>query len=165
MSEKEHKVSRRQFLTYTLTGVGGFMAAGIMMPMARFALDPALKAGAESETTYVCELSELTEEPQLFPFTYNQTDAWYESEVSESAYVMLVGDEVLALSPKCTHLGCQVGFGTNDEHPEQFYCPCHFGRFDKQGINIANTPPTRPLDAYEVTVEDGKVNVGQIYRR
>ncbi|MDA0175319.1 menaquinol-cytochrome C reductase, partial [Solirubrobacter taibaiensis] len=25
MSEKEHRVSRRQFLNYTLTGVGGFM--------------------------------------------------------------------------------------------------------------------------------------------
>ncbi len=46
VSEKDHKVSRRQFLTYTLTGVGGFMAAGMIMPMARFALDPALKAGA-----------------------------------------------------------------------------------------------------------------------
>ena len=43
MSEKEHRVSRRQFLNYTLTGVGGFMAAGILMPMTRFALDPVLR--------------------------------------------------------------------------------------------------------------------------
>ncbi len=43
MSEKEHRVSRRQFLNYTLTGVGGFMAAGILMPMTRFALDPGVK--------------------------------------------------------------------------------------------------------------------------
>lgn len=43
VSEREHKVSRRQFLSYTLTGVGGFMAAGMLMPMVRFALDPALK--------------------------------------------------------------------------------------------------------------------------
>ena len=50
-------------------------------------------------------------------------------------------------------------------HPEQFYCPCHFGRFDKQGNNIQGTPPTRPLDAYEVVVEDGKVKLGSIYQR
>ncbi|KMK76423.1 ubiquinol-cytochrome c reductase iron-sulfur subunit [Alkalihalobacillus pseudalcaliphilus] len=165
MSEKEHKVSRRQFLTYTLTGVGGFMAAGMLMPMARFALDPALKAGADSDLITVADLSELTEEPQLFPMTYTQDDAWYTSEVSENVFLMLNGDDVLALSPTCTHLGCQVAFGTNEDHPEQFYCPCHFGRFDKQGNNIQGTPPTRPLDAYEVVVEDGKVKLGSIYQR
>ena len=38
-----NKVSRRQFLSYTLTGVGGFMAAGMLMPMVRFAVDPVLQ--------------------------------------------------------------------------------------------------------------------------
>ncbi len=35
----KHDISRRQFLNYTLTGVGGFMAASMLMPMVRFALD------------------------------------------------------------------------------------------------------------------------------
>ena len=38
-----NRVSRRQFLSYTLTGVGGFMAAGMLMPMLRFAIDPVLQ--------------------------------------------------------------------------------------------------------------------------
>ena len=42
----KQRVSRRQFLSYTLTGVGGFMAAGMLMPMVRFAVDPVLKADA-----------------------------------------------------------------------------------------------------------------------
>ena len=42
----KQRVSRRQFLNYTLTGVGGFMAAGMLMPMVRFAVDPVLKAEA-----------------------------------------------------------------------------------------------------------------------
>ena len=37
------KVSRRQFLSYTLMGVGGFMASGMLMPMVRFAIDPVLQ--------------------------------------------------------------------------------------------------------------------------
>lgn len=37
-----HDVTRRQFLNYTLLGVGGFMAAGLVLPMARFAIDPLL---------------------------------------------------------------------------------------------------------------------------
>lgn len=164
MSEKDHKVSRRQFLTYTLTGVGGFMAAGMIMPMARFALDPALKAGAESESRYVCELAELTEEPQKFPLVFNQVDAWYESEVSRDAYIYLDGDEVVALSPVCTHLGCTVTYG-HDDKPDGFRCPCHFGLFEKDGMNVPGTPPQRPLDVYEVTVEDGKVYLGQINQR
>ncbi|MDR9798478.1 menaquinol-cytochrome C reductase, partial [Aeribacillus pallidus] len=32
MSDNKHRVTRRQFLNYTLTGVGGFMAAGMLMP-------------------------------------------------------------------------------------------------------------------------------------
>ncbi|MET3504432.1 ubiquinol-cytochrome c reductase iron-sulfur subunit [Halalkalibacter oceani] len=164
MSEKDHKVSRRQFLTYTLTGVGGFMAAGMIMPMARFALDPALKAGAESDSVYVCEVSELTEEPQKFPFSFDQTDAWYESEVTHDAYIYLNGDEVVALSPVCTHLGCTVTYG-HEENPDGFRCPCHFGMFSKEGINVPGTPPQRPLDVFEVTVEDGKVYLGQINQR
>ncbi|MEC2070835.1 ubiquinol-cytochrome c reductase iron-sulfur subunit [Alkalihalophilus marmarensis] len=165
MSEKEHKVSRRQFLTYTLTGVGGFMAAGMLMPMARFALDPALKAGTESEYQPVCYLEELTEEPQKFAFSFEQQDAWYESEVTREAYIFIRGNEVTALSPTCTHLGCTVSYGSNDDHPERFYCPCHFGMFEKDGINVPGTPPQRPLDVYDVLVEDGKVYLGQINQR
>ena len=37
------KVSRRQFLSYTLTGVGGFMVSAMLMPMVRFAVDPVLQ--------------------------------------------------------------------------------------------------------------------------
>ena len=42
----KRNVSRRQFLNYTLTGVGGFMAAGMLMPMVRFAVDPVLQPQA-----------------------------------------------------------------------------------------------------------------------
>nr|WP_275980177.1 ubiquinol-cytochrome c reductase iron-sulfur subunit [Halalkalibacter alkaliphilus] len=163
VSEKDHRVSRRQFLTYTLTGVGGFMAAGMLMPMARFALDPALKAGAESDLIYVCDVDELTEEPQTFRFSFEQVDAWYESEVTREAFIYIRDNSVTALSPTCTHLGCTVAYGTQE--PDEFYCPCHFGRFDRDGINVPGTPPQRPLDAYDVVVEDGKVYLGQINQR
>lgn len=159
VSEKEHKVSRRQFLTYTLTGVGGFMAAGVLMPMARFALDPALKASAESDMHYVCDLDDLTEEPQRFVFSYDQVDAWYESEVQHEAYIFRQGDDVIALSSSCTHLGCTVAY---QEDQGEFACPCHGGRFEKSGKNVPNLPPQRPLDRYEVLVEDGRVSVGQV---
>ena len=43
MSDKKQQVSRRQFLNYSLTGLGGFMAAGMLTPMLRFAVDPVLQ--------------------------------------------------------------------------------------------------------------------------
>src|SRR5690625_4979576 len=49
MSEKKQQVTRRQFLNYTLTGVGGFMAAGMLIPMLRMAVDPVLQASTDDE--------------------------------------------------------------------------------------------------------------------
>ncbi|WP_134163589.1 ubiquinol-cytochrome c reductase iron-sulfur subunit [Evansella clarkii] len=165
MEEKKHKVSRRQFLSYCLMGVGGFMAAGMISPMVRFALDPALEAGGESDFVQVTTLDDLTEEPQRFDFQVEVEDAWYTSDQPRSAWIYREGDEIVALSPTCTHLGCTVNWEGHDDHPNQFYCPCHHGRFEKDGVNIAGTPPTRPLDVYEVEVRDGSVYLGRPMQR
>ncbi|SDY87715.1 menaquinol-cytochrome c reductase iron-sulfur subunit [Evansella caseinilytica] len=165
MSEKEHKVSRRQFLTYSLVGVGGFMAASAISPMVRFALDPALEAGGESDYVAVTTVDQLSEEPQRFDFQVEVVDAWYTSNQPRSAWIYKEGDEIIALSPQCTHLGCTVNWNANEDHPNQFYCPCHDGRFEKSGQNVANTPPTRPLDIYEMEVRDGTVYLGKTIER
>lgn len=161
MSEKEHKVSRRQFLNYTLTGVGGFMAAGITLPLVRFALDPALKAGDETEMVAVTQVSQVTNEPKRFDFKVHQVDAWYESEVSRSAWIYEEGGKIIALSPVCTHLGCTVDWDSSDDHPNRFFCPCHLGAFEKDGKNVDRTPPTEPLYVYDLEVRDGTIYLGR----
>ena len=84
----KERVSRRQFLSYTLTGVGGFMAAGMLMPMVRFAVDPVLKADAGGDFIATKQkVSELTAEPVRVDFTFKQKDAWYESDVTNTAWV------------------------------------------------------------------------------
>ena len=47
----KNRVSRRQFLSYSLMGVGGFMASGTLMPMVRFAVDPVLQKEGDGEFT------------------------------------------------------------------------------------------------------------------
>lgn len=166
MSEKKHRVSRRQFLTYTLTGVGGFMAAGMLSPMVRMALDPALEATGDTDFISIgIGEDELTDEPQRVDFSVEVEDAWYTSEQSQSAWVYKNGEEILALSPICTHLGCTVNWDANEDYPEQYFCPCHHGRFERDGTNVPGTPPTRPLDMYEVEVRDGMIYLGQINQR
>jgi len=48
----------------------------------------------------------------------------------------------VSLSARCTHLGCNVVW--NKDH-NIFLCPCHGGKYDRQGRNLEGPPP-RPLD-------------------
>jgi nitrite reductase/ring-hydroxylating ferredoxin subunit len=61
----------------------------------------------------------------------------------------------LAVSLKCSHLGCSVIW---DESKQSFNCPCHASSFDKQGM-VVNPPAPRPLDVYPVVIEGGMVKV------
>ncbi len=114
MSDNKHRVTRRQFLNYTLTGVGGFMAAGMLMPMLRFAFDPILRETAGTDMVAVADVKEITTEPKRFDFKVKVKDAWYESEEPRSAWVYKdeKGD-IIALSPVCKHLGCTVDWNTD----------------------------------------------------
>lgn len=165
MSKKD-RVTRRQFLTYTLTGVGGFMAAGMIMPMVRFAIDPVLANEAAGEMVAVAQEKEITNEPKRFDFKVKQVDAWYESEEPKSAWVYRQDNgEILAMSPICTHLGCTVNWNENPDYPNQFFCPCHMGLYEKDGTNVPGTPPTRPLDVYVYEVKDGTLYLGKTKQR
>jgi menaquinol-cytochrome c reductase iron-sulfur subunit len=163
MSEKGHNVSRRQFLNYTLTGVGGFMAAGMIMPMVRFAVDPVLKKGTDSALVQTkLKAEDITNEPQSIKFTVDQVDGWYESKVQMAAWVYKdEAGKIVALSPVCKHLGCTVNWNGDPANQNQFFCPCHNGRYTKDGDNVPGTPPLGPLDVYEHEVRDGWLYLGK----
>lgn len=59
----------------------------------------------------------------------------------------------LAMSIKCTHLGCVVN--TNSK-TGGFNCPCHASQFNKFGEVLA-APATRPLDIFPITIEKGEL--------
>ena len=158
-----NRVSRRQFLSYTIMGVGGFMASSMLMPMVRFAVDPVLQVSEDSDFIVTDQLaSELTEVPVRVSYSYEQQDAWYTSEVTNAAWVYREGEEIIALSPVCKHLGCTVEWEGSPDFPNQFFCPCHAGRYYKNGENVAGTPPLGPLDQFVVEVRDGYVAFGEI---
>jgi len=167
MSEGKQKVSRRQFLNYTLTGVGGFMAAGMIVPMLRMAVDPVLKATDSGGFANVkLAVDDITEKPKRVDWSIDQVDAWYESEVSKSAWVFKnEKGEIIALSPICKHLGCVVTWEGDKKFKNEFYCPCHGGRYYKDGRNVPHTPPNAPLDYYEQKVKDGMLYLGNTIER
>jgi cytochrome b6-f complex iron-sulfur subunit len=61
----------------------------------------------------------------------------------------------LALSRKCTHLGCTVPWV---EKETKFACPCHASAFDITG-DVINSPAPRPLDLYPIFIENNIVKV------
>ncbi len=61
----------------------------------------------------------------------------------------------LALSRTCTHLGCTVPW---DVEQARFVCPCHASAFDITG-EVLDPPAPRPLDLYEVRIENQIVKV------
>ena len=69
----------------------------------------------------------------------------------------------LALSRRCTHLGCTVPW---DPGQNLFVCPCHASTFAITGEVLA-PPAPRPLDLYPVRIENGivKVDTGERIKR
>ena len=69
-----------------------------------------------------------------------------------------IGEDIYTLGLQiCTHLGC-IPFYKADEG--EFLCPCHGGRFTTDGINIAGTPPPRPLDIPPFKIEGTILTLG-----
>ncbi len=69
--------------------------------------------------------------------------------------VRLADGGFLALSSKCTHLGCTVPWNEKDK---LFPCPCHASSFDMRG-EVLSPPAPRPLDLFPVAIEAGIVKV------
>jgi Rieske Fe-S protein len=60
-----------------------------------------------------------------------------------------------ALSARCTHQGCEVGW---DAGGKRFLCPCHGATFSGAGRNLSG-PARRSLEAVPVTQKGGQVLV------
>jgi len=49
----------------------------------------------------------------------------------------------------CTHLDCNVNYLSDQR---KFFCACHDGWYDENGINIGGPPP-RPLRRLNISIE------------
>ena len=69
----------------------------------------------------------------------------------------------LALSIRCSHLGCSVNW---HEDKDRFICPCHSSQFDNTG-NVLNPPAPRALDYYALEINGDKifVNTTRVLKR
>ena len=68
-------------------------------------------------------------------------------------------DDFIALSSTCPHLGCQVYWEAQNE---RYFCPCHNGTFDLQGVGTGGPPGDagQSLPRYDLKVENGMLFIG-----
>ena len=67
------------------------------------------------------------------------------------------GDDVFAISDRCSHRGCMLSEGTVKHGTVQ--CPCHGSTFRLEDGGIVRGPATAPQPAYDVRIVEGRVEV------
>jgi cytochrome b6-f complex iron-sulfur subunit len=100
------------------------------------------KSTVNQKSLYEAGQLSFFEKGRLYPFS------------SENFFLYCLDDGgFLALSSKCTHLGCAIQYQPGNQ---RFECPCHASAFNKTG-EVLSPPATRTLDCFRVKIEDKKV--------
>ncbi len=156
-------ISRRKFVAWVTGGIGAIITAVVGLPAIAYVIGPSLRKQETGDWRPLGPLSqvEASTEPVLFTLSHTIEAGWRRTVKKEMIYVQqLPNRELLAHSNVCTHLSCLVRWQAD---AQRFFSPCHNGVFDRIG-DVVSGPPPRPLDRYQVKVEDGLIWVGQLYR-
>jgi cytochrome b6-f complex iron-sulfur subunit len=123
------KLSRRNFLQLSvnaLLGVSGVLGLAGLIRFFSFQADPPPPREFDIGPAADFPQGSSTILPQI-PATLRHTSKGY-----------------IAISMKCTHLGCTVG-----KPGDSFQCPCHGSRFDENG-KLTRGPAKRDLSSLRV---------------
>lgn len=155
--DEEKQITRREFSSIAIWAIGGLITVGIGLPAIAYIVGPALERSATDDWIHVGAASKVElGAPTLFKVKIQRKSGWIVNDEELSIYVRTDdGRTFTAMSNVCTHLGCRVRWAADRK---QFFCPCHNGVFDQEG-NVLSGPPPKPLNRYEVKVEDGQLSI------
>lgn len=131
------------------------------IPAIAFVLGPALLRDKDQDWTRLGSVKKVEPgTPTLFRVNITRNTSWLVEEEKIAVYVLTDnGRDFIAMSNICTHLGCRVRWIADKEI---FLSPCHNGVFDREG-KVISGPPPRPLDRYEVKIENNQLLIGKKY--
>ena len=133
---------RRSLLNWLLGCWGGGVLGSITYPVARYLAPPDIPEAAALSVTAGSARSLLPNSGRVVPFG------------SQPAVVIRTASgELRAFAGTCTHLACTVQYRPD---MQRIWCACHNGQYDLNGRNVAGPPP-RPLEAYDVNVQDDDI--------
>ena len=142
--QHSQSASRRSFLNIIWACLGIAAVAEFAAVIINF-VSPG-RSGRNTDSTKIIEAGHVDS------FNINSVTA----NIQGKFYLCRMEDKgFLALSSRCTHLGCTVPWVDKEK---KFVCPCHGSSFDIKG-NVISSPAPRPLDLYRVTIENNTVMV------
>jgi cytochrome b6-f complex iron-sulfur subunit len=152
-TQSEQITSRRSFLNKLWIGLGVVAFLEIIGVVIAFLLPRKRKAKAGEFGTIIDAGS--AENFPIDSVTAFVRGKFYLARLEDGGF--------LALSRKCTHLGCTVPWVSKEK---KFVCPCHSSAFDIRG-EVISPPAPRALDIYHVFIENNivKVDTGKQIKR
>ena len=136
---------RRSLLNWLWLACGGVLLAQIVWVVFSF-LRPITSASTPGRAGQIVDVGTADQ------FAPNTVTAFPRGRF----YLACLADGgLLALSRRCTHLGCSLPW---DPQTQRFACPCHASVFDIRGQAI-RSPASRPLDHFAITIENDRVIV------
>lgn len=146
------ETGRRKFITKSFAGVLALLGLGFLIPGIRILLPVAER---EKQLTFF----PLVGEDDLPRSGVKKIELVYAvagKERKTRVFIVSSSAGPTVFSATCSHLGCLVNYRKDKG---EFVCPCHGGRYDLTGKNIAGPPPA-PLTRFPLNVRDGIVSVG-----
>ena len=157
--QRNRQGTRRNFSAAAIHGMWAAMLTALGLPSVAYLLVPSRirRKGDFIEAGDVTQL--VPGVPLEVAFRRNRVDGWrVVSEKSTAWVVKFPGNNVVAYSPQCTHLGCAYHW---DQRKTQFICPCHNSVFSVDG-KVQDGPALRPLDRFQVKIEGIKLLLGRV---
>lgn len=142
--KEDNSQSRRSFLSKIWIGLGAIAGIEVLGISINFLLHSTKKEKTDLSSYVVAGKVEDFKLSSITPF---RSGKFYLSRLSDGGF--------LAMSLKCTHLGCSVGF---NESENKFICPCHSSSFDING-NVISPPAPSALDLLPIIIESGIVKI------
>lgn len=144
ISNEEKPQSRRSFLSKIWIGLGAIAGVEVLGISINFLLQSTKKEKSDLSSYIIAGKIEDFKPNSVTPF---RSGRFYLSRLRNGGF--------LAMSLKCTHLGCSVSFS---ESENKFICPCHSSSFDLNG-NVISPPAPSALDLLPIIIENGIVKV------
>jgi len=155
--DEQAGTGRRRLLEWMVQGLSGLLGLTLGGTALTYLLGG---SGIRARKGWIeaASIDQLTvNAPEEIVFRRTRVDGWKISSEKQTAWLVRLGEKnVVAYSPQCTHLGCAYHF---DDRKREFVCPCHTSNFALDG-RVLHGPAPRPLDRYEVRIENNRVLIG-----
>ncbi len=153
-------VSRRRLLAQLSGALMGLLTLAAGLPAIGFLLSPLRRRSGEAQWVSLGLLEEFAGAigPVRADFDYEARSGYRIQTVSNSVWVVAGngnGQVPRVFSKTCTHLACNVSW---KDDQQLFVCPCHGGKFGRDGAVVAGPPP-EPLTVIESRVEEGELQI------